>query len=40
MAGATGREHSGERGDEPVVSVVKGVWRVSKVVNTIEARHG
>ena len=40
MAGATGRESSGERGDQSVVSVVEGVWIVSKLVNTIEARHG
>ena len=38
--GATGRERSGEDRDRAVVSVVEGVWRFSKLVNTIEACHG
>ena len=29
MAGATGRERSGEHRDRAVVSVVEGVWRFS-----------
>ena len=29
MAGATGRERGGDRGDQAVVSVVEGVWRFS-----------
>ena len=28
-AGATGRERSGERRDQAVVSVVEGVWRLN-----------
>ena len=39
-AGETGRERSGERGYQAVVSVVEGVCRFIKLVNTIEARHG
>ena len=27
MAGSTGKERSGERGDQAVVSVVEGVWK-------------